>query len=243
MTGLQPIQQVESLEEVEFEIDAENNLQEPNSDYPPENSDETPLFLASDVLEFHKFTSNDKLDVILVDYLFEPTTLSFFDCVLDETFIQRISNALHTPLETLVIYRCTFASENSASMVCSAPAFKGLENFAVANPTLPSLNNWFDAFAEAGVSLKRFHVDDAVLSVLEIDKDIFLKFFKAQCEGFILRVELQNETDVHIMKERFEAKFGDHFERNDTVNKQSPEKYVRFKCDSSLKVTYTLRND
>uniref|UniRef100_A0A7E4W1Y8 FTH domain-containing protein n=1 Tax=Panagrellus redivivus TaxID=6233 RepID=A0A7E4W1Y8_PANRE len=131
-------------------------------------------------------------------------------------------------------------------MVCNQPAFRGLKRFAIMNPTVPSINTWIEALVETGcTSLKQFDLYNTSLSILDIDKEVFLKFINAQCEGFKMEIEMRSAADFHSMEERFEAQFSEQFEVNFILNYFVPRKrvFIEYHGSPYLRAIYTLRAD
>uniref|UniRef100_A0A7E4VTI6 Methyltransferase n=1 Tax=Panagrellus redivivus TaxID=6233 RepID=A0A7E4VTI6_PANRE len=128
-------------------------------------------------------------------------------------------------------------------MICNAPVFKALKSFDVKEPTFPSVSTWIETFVEAEcTSLERFEVTDAILSSFEIDKKIFLKFFKAQRDNFIFIFSLAFETDWYDFTKLLENLLGEHFECGEIDDsKQKKAVHVHFK--TGMRWEYTLRND
>uniref|UniRef100_A0A7E4UQD0 F-box domain-containing protein n=1 Tax=Panagrellus redivivus TaxID=6233 RepID=A0A7E4UQD0_PANRE len=226
--GLQPIQKVQLSTNTRFKINKKNKLLKlPIPEYPtPTNSHEIPFYIASNELSFEYYTPSHKFDPILDDFRLSPNLLFFYDCVLDLTFIQSFVKALFNPIEQLDLYPCSFTSENAAKVICNAPAFKTLERFTVMIPTFPSVSTWIEAFVDAEhTSLKSFYVFNTLPSVFQIDKDIFLKFFKAQSNDFIMCF-LMDDIDVRTAEPQMNALFGDYFESSDSTDPFSQPRTV-----------------
>uniref|UniRef100_A0A7E4VAL7 Methyltransf_13 domain-containing protein n=1 Tax=Panagrellus redivivus TaxID=6233 RepID=A0A7E4VAL7_PANRE len=131
---------------------------------------------------------------------------------LDITFIQTFLNAIDNAIDDITIMPCSFTSDNAAKMLFNAPACRALEHITITEPSYPSPTWFIENSVEAKrTPLKSFSVYDATLSIFEIDKDILLKFIKAQCENFQLVIFMSDETDwlsaTKLIKKLFDDQF------------------------------------
>uniref|UniRef100_A0A7E4ZR20 DUF659 domain-containing protein n=1 Tax=Panagrellus redivivus TaxID=6233 RepID=A0A7E4ZR20_PANRE len=129
--------------------------------------------------------------------------------------------------------------ERVARAICNAPAFKGLEQFYVRESLCPSGTFWIEKFMEANcTSLKDMYMWNASLSTLQIDKEFFLNFVKAQSEGFQITIVMRKGTNLNrIVKLRNEL-LDEHFECVNLYEKKN----VTI-CYGELEWYYILRAD
>uniref|UniRef100_A0A7E4W3P5 HTH La-type RNA-binding domain-containing protein n=1 Tax=Panagrellus redivivus TaxID=6233 RepID=A0A7E4W3P5_PANRE len=82
------------------------------------------------------------------------------------------------------------------------------------SPSFPAVSTWIEAFAEAEcASLKEFYVYNALPSIIEIDKDVFLKFFfKAQPDDFLINFSISEKTEPDSISDGLKHLFDEHFE-------------------------------
>uniref|UniRef100_A0A7E4VS02 DUF38 domain-containing protein n=1 Tax=Panagrellus redivivus TaxID=6233 RepID=A0A7E4VS02_PANRE len=134
-------------------------------------------------------------------------------------------------------------------MLCNSPAFRALEGFTVMEPMFPSSIWWIKTFVEAEcTSLKEFNVHCAALSVFEIDKEVLIKFIKAQRENFTLRFSMSNDIKCDSTTEqRLKNLFDERFERCVEVSYPFKKKTVFIIFDKeehkNLKRYYVFRDD
>uniref|UniRef100_A0A7E4VZH0 DUF3822 family protein n=1 Tax=Panagrellus redivivus TaxID=6233 RepID=A0A7E4VZH0_PANRE len=229
--GFQPIQKFQQVSDARFLIYKNNILQKLDSssvEYStPTNSEAIPLYYVSNLLSMVKFTPDIKLSAVFGGFRLAPKHVYFYDCVLDETLIQSFVHAIINPIQHVHFYPCTFTSENAAKMLCNSPAFKALEDFTLKEPMFPSATWWIEALGEAGcTSFKSFHIHFASLSVLEIDKNIFLKFFKAQRNDFRMVITMSWQTKMHRAFKRVKKLLNEHFENCDFADYSQKAKGV-----------------
>uniref|UniRef100_A0A7E4UQA7 Sulfotransfer_1 domain-containing protein n=1 Tax=Panagrellus redivivus TaxID=6233 RepID=A0A7E4UQA7_PANRE len=128
-------------------------------------------------------------------------------------------------------------------MICNAPAFKNLKHFTTLKPADSSVSTWIEAFAESEcTSLKGFNVFDTSPSVFKIDKNVFLKFFKAQPDNFIMNFQMYEETKPDRVADVLKDLFGKHFERGE-VDYSRKKKIINIRLKTNLRFGYTLRDD
>uniref|UniRef100_A0A7E4UVN9 FBA_2 domain-containing protein n=1 Tax=Panagrellus redivivus TaxID=6233 RepID=A0A7E4UVN9_PANRE len=238
MAGLQPIQKVYWVQAVTLKIDEEGRVQRRLFDgiQPPETSQEKPLFENCTRFTVKNFKPIHKLSMYLDDILLTATNLTFQDCVLDTTFVQTLINSVKKPIKWINIYNCRFTDENAAKMICNSPAFRTLDAFNIEMPMFPGISSWIEAFVEAEItSLQTFNVLKASISVFEMNKDIFLKFFKAQCENFKVFIMMDFDTDVEDVEHLCIDLFGEHFYSEES------EKTVSISCQDTQFIL-TLKN-
>uniref|UniRef100_A0A7E4VY41 Uncharacterized protein n=1 Tax=Panagrellus redivivus TaxID=6233 RepID=A0A7E4VY41_PANRE len=178
-SGFQPVQKVRSLTRAVFVKNEENNLEKILYPVQPQNSHEMQLYIVSNKLTFENFTPDFKLSTILDNFWFAPKNVQFYDCRLDEIFIQSFVNVVKNAIQQISFWPSSFTSKNGAKMLSNSPAFSALESFTVMEPMLPSVDWWIKVFVEKKCfSLKEFNVHNAPLSVFDIDKEVLLKFIK-----------------------------------------------------------------
>uniref|UniRef100_A0A7E4USS8 Uroporphyrinogen_deCOase domain-containing protein n=1 Tax=Panagrellus redivivus TaxID=6233 RepID=A0A7E4USS8_PANRE len=244
--GFQPIQKVQTVFDTTFYIDRENNLEIIISpEYPtPTDSHEIPLWIVNHEIEIVNFTPKYQLNTILDGFWLLPMKLYIYHCVLDMKFIQRLLNAIHNRIDNLWLLPCSFTSIKTAKMLCNAPALRAIKEFVIKEPTFPSATWWIKAFVEAGcTSLKSFDVINAPFSVFDIDRNIFLKFIKAQRNGFRLTFNMSAEEGLHMPAEdRIKELFDEYFESRD-FGKDLRKKKVVSLYFKNLSWCYVLRAD
>uniref|UniRef100_A0A7E4USW2 F-box domain-containing protein n=1 Tax=Panagrellus redivivus TaxID=6233 RepID=A0A7E4USW2_PANRE len=256
--GLQPIQKVQLVPFAEFWIDEEGNLGKslhpecwPKNSHKkpgnstPEQSRAVPLYIVSRDLQIRIFKENFKMDLI-PDYIrLSPKTLYFFDCVLNMAFIESFLKAVDNTIDNITITPCSFTSDNAAKMLFNAPACSVLEHITVTEPSFPLLTWLIETFVEAKrTPLKSFSVYNATISIFKIDKDVLLKFIKAQCENFQLVIFMSDETDWQSALELMKKLFDDQFDRCDKVHYSLKKKLVYIGNDNPyVNCYYILRDD
>uniref|UniRef100_A0A7E4V5W9 RGS domain-containing protein n=1 Tax=Panagrellus redivivus TaxID=6233 RepID=A0A7E4V5W9_PANRE len=98
-----------------------------------------------------------------------------------------------------------------------------------------------EAFMEAKcTSLKQMSICEASLSTLQINKDLFLNFFKAQAEKFYIWFSMCEEADWNRTIELRDELFDEHFELTDSEVIKQEKKRVAV-CYGDISWYYTLR--
>uniref|UniRef100_A0A7E4UPA1 F-box domain-containing protein n=1 Tax=Panagrellus redivivus TaxID=6233 RepID=A0A7E4UPA1_PANRE len=241
-TGLQPLQQIRSVRNATFATRKENILIKLDSNYSTLSKKEAPVLLVSYDLLFQDFTQDHKLSTILDEYCFAPQLLSFYDCILDTTFVESLLNGIDTVIRSIFLFDCTFTSEIAVKMICTDEAFMLLQTVTICELSSHSAAWWMKAFAEAKcTSLLDFNVYSASLSVFDIDPDVFLKFFKAQRDYFTLTIRMNDETKCTCTTEPLKKLFDEHFKWN--VDFSWWQKSVLIYFDKDVRVSYILRDD
>uniref|UniRef100_A0A7E4W5L7 FTH domain-containing protein n=1 Tax=Panagrellus redivivus TaxID=6233 RepID=A0A7E4W5L7_PANRE len=135
-------------------------------------------------------------------------------------------------------------SQNAARAICNAPACRTLQEFSIREPTYPSPIFWMETFMEAKcTSLKMMDIEDASLETLQIDKDFFLNFIKAQRDGFAMSICMHEEMDWEKTVELRNQLLGEHFERVDSWKTAPNKKHVFIGFEEAQEFEYVLRTD
>uniref|UniRef100_A0A7E4W3I4 DUF3616 domain-containing protein n=1 Tax=Panagrellus redivivus TaxID=6233 RepID=A0A7E4W3I4_PANRE len=213
--GLQPIQKLRPVSNATFLINQNGILIKFLNDkrFLADISDDLIFHIVSTTLKFEGVKQTHKFSMFADNFRLVPNMLYFYDCVLKRTtFVEPFLSSLTSSITHLELDGTT-TSQNAARAICSAPAFKNLEEFYIFKPSYPSPIFWMEALAEAKCnSLKVMYIADASLATLQIDKDFFLNFIKAQRDGFEMCICMHEETDrIKTVELRNQLLLDEHF--------------------------------
>uniref|UniRef100_A0A7E4VXH6 F-box domain-containing protein n=1 Tax=Panagrellus redivivus TaxID=6233 RepID=A0A7E4VXH6_PANRE len=233
-SGFQPVQKCQRVYTVHISMNRNSNLsmiekpqQEPDRDL--NNSPDYSFYCVQDMI-IKKFMLTDSPRLILDKFLLAPTAVCFDRCIIDASFVQQFAAHMERPLIRLSLVNCIIQSETAATYTCDA--FNSLRKLTLMNCDLPALERassfpfLVDALLEMNcTTLQCIDLHSDSLSVLDIDVDKFMTFFKAQRDAVTISFEISCDPDLQELENKLNTLFSDkHFKR---LPDEAPEEEKR----------------
>uniref|UniRef100_A0A7E4UMC8 F-box domain-containing protein n=2 Tax=Panagrellus redivivus TaxID=6233 RepID=A0A7E4UMC8_PANRE len=168
-------------------------------------------------------------------FILAPKSIHFFKCHISTAFITYLTKHLEKPIVDLHFGQCTFEAKHVTQYICSV--FQSLRSLALL--LCPFQNDWFEPLHS--LNLNRLRLCSVSTDHIDVNRDAFVKYFKAQNERFVLMITLHARRNVCETKTKLDALFECDF----TFTKKTPigVKYVAIYNDNAETWHYILNDD
>uniref|UniRef100_A0A7E4V7Q5 F-box/LRR-repeat protein n=1 Tax=Panagrellus redivivus TaxID=6233 RepID=A0A7E4V7Q5_PANRE len=183
---------------------------------------------------------------LLDHFLLNPNELIISNCHVTPYFLQSIASRLQKEILWFKLEQCTVTPEVSLESICTT--FQSVNRFWFKQFSFG--NDWVKSLLKVGkTGMLLFEMKNVSIDVLDIDKNDFLKFFKAQNERFVLQITY-NKGTVPEWRKRTDDLLKDNFVVCNTTAMVMSSRLISIQCSKcsfqrqhrACKATYILKS-